>query len=181
MEENGSDIDLALHLLSDPWRDPVEPAVVISNHTDLVVPIRMVTRELKRPVLVVCPGRWRIALQFRNVATHVRHIRAAILRAAQFLDTPPGTAISKPAGWHWKGVHGKAHFRREDSLLGQRGQRPKLAEHWMFRWIEAFPTVCRENGPSGRRSIVVRPNGLSSSSVFQVTPMRTGSLGVFNC
>ena len=99
MEEKGSDVNLAAHLLNDAWQDLFESAVVISNDTDLVVPIRMVTEELKRPVLVVCPGRWHVAPQLRNVATHVRHIRAAILRTTQFPDTLPGTAISKPAGW----------------------------------------------------------------------------------
>ena len=48
------------HLLNDAWRGLFESAVVISNATDLVLPIRMVTEELKLP-LVVCPGRWQAA------------------------------------------------------------------------------------------------------------------------
>ena len=99
MEEKGSDVNLATHLLNDAWKDLFEAAVVISNDTDLVVPIRMVTEERKRPVFVVCPGRWQIAPQLRQAASHVRHIRPAMLRAAQFPDTLPGTAIVKPAGW----------------------------------------------------------------------------------
>ena len=99
MEEKGSDVNLAAHLLNDAWQDLFESAVVISNDTDLVVPIRMVTEELKRPVLVGCPVRWQVAPQLRSVATHVRHIRASMLRAAQFPDTLPGTAIAKPAVW----------------------------------------------------------------------------------
>ena len=98
-EEKGSDVNLAAHLLNDAWRAQFDSAVVISNDTDLVTPIRMVTEGLKRPVLVVCPGRWQVAPQLRNVATHVRHIRASMLRAAQFPNTLPGTGISKPAGW----------------------------------------------------------------------------------
>ena len=58
MEEKGSDVNLAAHLLNDAWQDLFESAVVVSNDTDLVVPIRMVTEELKRPVLVICPVRW---------------------------------------------------------------------------------------------------------------------------
>ena len=86
-------------LVNDAWQGLFASAVVISNDTDLVLPIRMVTEELKRPVLVVCPGRWQVAPQLRKAATRVRHIRAAMLRAAQFPDTLPGTAIAKPAGW----------------------------------------------------------------------------------
>ena len=99
MEEKGSDVNLAAHLLNDAWKDLFEAAVVISNDTDLVVPIRMVTAERKRPVFVVCPGRWQMAPQLRNAASHVRHVRPAMLKASQFPDTLPGTAISKPEGW----------------------------------------------------------------------------------
>ena len=41
----------------------------------------------------------RIAPQLPQAASHIRHIRRAMLRAAQFPDTPPGTAIVKSAGW----------------------------------------------------------------------------------
>ena len=99
MEEKGSDVNLAGHLLNDAWQDLFEAALVISNDTDLVVPIRMVTEEWKRPVFVVCSGRWQVAPQLRQVASYVRHIRPAILRAAQFPETLPGTAITKPPDW----------------------------------------------------------------------------------
>ena len=99
MEEKGSDVNLAAHLLNDAWKGLFEAAVVISNDTDLVVAIRMVTKERKRPVLVACPGRWQVAPQLREVASHVRHIRPGMLRAAQFPNTLPGTGIVKPAGW----------------------------------------------------------------------------------
>ena len=99
MQEKGSDVNLAAHLLNDAWKDLFEAAVVISNDTDLVVPISMVTEERKRPVFVVCPGRWQVAPQLRQAASHVRHIRQPMLRAAQFPDTLPGTAIVKQAGW----------------------------------------------------------------------------------
>ena len=99
MEEKGSDVNLAAHLLNDAWKDMFEAAVVISNDTDLVLPIRMVTQERRKPVFVVCPGRWQIAPQLRRAASHVRHIRPSMLRAAQLPDTLPGTAVSKPARW----------------------------------------------------------------------------------
>ena len=99
MEEKGSDVNLAAHLLNDAWKDLFEAAVVITNDTDLVLPIRIVTRELHRPVYVVCPGPRQMASELRNVATYARHIRRPMLKAAQFPDTLPGTAIAKPIGW----------------------------------------------------------------------------------
>jgi hypothetical protein len=99
MEEKGSDVNLAVHLLNDAWKGLFDYAVVISNDTDLVEPIRMVTTERGKPVMVVCPGRWSMAPKLRNVASPVRHIHSAMLRAAQFPPLIPGTTISKPQGW----------------------------------------------------------------------------------
>jgi uncharacterized LabA/DUF88 family protein len=63
MEEKGSDVNLAVHLLNDAWQDLFEAAAVVSNDTDLVTPVRMVARKRKRPVFILCPGRWQIAPQ----------------------------------------------------------------------------------------------------------------------
>ena len=99
MEEKGSDVNLAVHLLNDAWKGLFDAAAVISNDTDLVTPIRMVTAERGKPVFIVCPGRWQAAPKLKQAATYVRHVRAAQLKAAQFPDTLPGTTISKPAQW----------------------------------------------------------------------------------
>ncbi len=99
MEEKGSDVNLAAHLLNDAWSDLFEAAAVISNDTDLVTPIRMVTAERRKQVIIVCPGRWQVAPKLRAAASHARHIRPAMLRGAQFPDTLPGAAVSKPTGW----------------------------------------------------------------------------------
>ena len=58
-----------------------ESAVVVPNDTDLVVPVRMVTGELERPVSVVCQKRTQVASQLRNAATHVRNILASELHS----------------------------------------------------------------------------------------------------
>ena len=55
MEEKGSDVNLAVHLVNDAWKKSFDAAVVISNDTDLVTPIRMVSAEQGKPVFVVCP------------------------------------------------------------------------------------------------------------------------------
>jgi hypothetical protein len=99
MEEKGSDVNLAAHLLNDAWKGAFEAAAVFSNDTDLVEPIRMVAVERAKPVFVVCPGRWAMAPALQRVATHQRHIRKPMLAASQFPDPIPGTTIRKPAGW----------------------------------------------------------------------------------
>lgn len=99
MEEKGSDVNLAVHLLNDAWKGSFEAAAVFSNDTDLIEPIRMVAKERNKPVFVVCPGRWGMAGGLQKVATYARHIRRPMLAASQFPAVIPGTAITKPAGW----------------------------------------------------------------------------------
>ena len=99
MEEKGSDVNLAVHLLNDAWKQLFDDAVVISNDTDLVTPIQMVSVEQGRPVFVVCPRGKRMAAPLAAVATHKRHVRTAMLRAAQFPKDIPGAAVSKPVSW----------------------------------------------------------------------------------
>ena len=99
MEEEGSDVNLAAHLLDDAWKDLFEVAVIISNDTDLVTPIRMVATERKKPVFVACPGRWQVAPKLGNVASHVRHLHRSMLKGAQLPECIPGTTIRKPERW----------------------------------------------------------------------------------
>ena len=99
LEEKGSDVNLAAHLLNDAWRNHFEVAAVISNDTDLVTPIRMVTRERNKAVYLVCPRPGRAAPKLKEVASHLRHIRPAMLKKAQLPDSLSGTPISKPQGW----------------------------------------------------------------------------------
>lgn len=99
MEEKGSDVNLAAHLLNDDWKGLFDAAVVISNDTDLVTPISMVSVEQKKPVTVACPSRWGMAKGLSRVASFQRHIRPAMLAAAQFPDPIPGTTFRKPASW----------------------------------------------------------------------------------
>ena len=113
MEEKGSDVNLAVYQLNDSRMNLFEAAVVVSNDTDFLVPIRMVAEERQRPVSVVCPGRWQIAPQLRQVTSHVRHVRPAMLRAAQLPDSIPDTDIRKPE--HWQPDRHDADHRQEAS------------------------------------------------------------------
>lgn len=99
MEEKGSDVNLGAHLLNDAWKGAFEAAMVISNDSDLVTPIKMVSVDLKKPVFIVCPGRWEMSKHLARVATYRRHIRRSMLSASQFPDPIPGTTIRKPATW----------------------------------------------------------------------------------
>ncbi len=104
MEEKGSDVNLASHLINDGWANRYEAAIVISNDTDLVEPIRIVVQELKKPVTILSPSKLRgdkyeAASRLLSVASHVRYIRKSHLNSSLFPDTISGTTITKPTGW----------------------------------------------------------------------------------
>ncbi len=48
-EEKGSDVNLGCHLVRDAFQGSYDAAAVLSNDTDLVEPIRIVTQELGLP------------------------------------------------------------------------------------------------------------------------------------
>jgi uncharacterized LabA/DUF88 family protein len=54
-EEKGSDVNLATHLLNDGYKQDYEVAVVITNDSDLLEPIRIVRHELGLPVGILNP------------------------------------------------------------------------------------------------------------------------------
>lgn len=101
-EEKGSDVNLASHLLFDAFRDHYDVAAVISNDSDLVEPIRLVTREVGKPVGLLSPVK-NPNPELEAVASFVKRIRPSHLRAAQFhnpLTMADGRKLAKPE--HWK-------------------------------------------------------------------------------
>jgi hypothetical protein len=103
-EEKGTDVNLAAYLLMDGVDRDYEQAVVISNDSDLALPIRMVRDKLGLPVGIVNPNLDQKAVTPRELtaaATFIRRLRPNTLRNSQF---PPQLRdakgiISKPEEW----------------------------------------------------------------------------------
>lgn len=99
-EEKGSDVNLASHLLLDAFRGSCDTAVVMSNDSDLRVPIRIAEQELGLRVGIINPH----PPQYRARALHgtfFKQLRRAALAACQLperLEDAHGE-IRKPAGW----------------------------------------------------------------------------------
>jgi len=101
VEEKGSDVNLACHLLLDAFQGTYDVAAVISNDSDLVEPIRITTQVLGKPVGLLTPVN-NPNPQLKQAASFVRRISVSDLAAAQFADPvlrPDGTTIGKPASW----------------------------------------------------------------------------------
>lgn len=101
-EKKGSDVNLATYLIHDAWRNLFDVAVVLSQDTDLVEPVRIVRHEIKKDIGVVCldgakPGK------LASHGSFIRHITRSRLAAAQFPETikfgTKGKSVTRPVEW----------------------------------------------------------------------------------
>jgi hypothetical protein len=100
-EEKGSDVNLASYLLLDASRRDCAVAVLITNDSDLKVPIELAQSEFGLKVGVVNPH----PPERRSRAmrpTFFKQLRQSAVRACQFPPTlvdSKGRQIQKPATW----------------------------------------------------------------------------------
>lgn len=99
-EEKGSDVNLASHLLHDAHMNRFDVAVVVSNDSDLLGPIKIVRTELGKKVGVLNPQKH----PSRAILPHIdfiKQIRAGALSASQFPSNMQDVigSFTKPARW----------------------------------------------------------------------------------
>jgi len=101
-EEKGSDVALGALLVHHAHQGRFEAAIVLSNDSDLVLPIKIVTQELHLPVGILNPHMdKKFAVELGKVASFKKMMRAGVIAAAQLpdeLEDRHGT-IRKPARW----------------------------------------------------------------------------------
>ncbi|GHF74619.1 hypothetical protein GCM10017056_51560 [Seohaeicola zhoushanensis] len=101
-EEKGSDVNLATHLLYDAFRERFDVALVLSQDTDLIEPLRVVTQDLKKVVGVGWLDASRPGKKHRAVTSFIRHANPSILGRCQFPDPvigKGGVRFPKPLEW----------------------------------------------------------------------------------
>ena len=100
-EEKRTDVNIACHLLNDAWKDLFDVAIIISNDSDLVEPIKMVIQERNKRVYVISPqiGR-RIVRDLVTCATDARHMHPSMLQGCLLPDNIPRTNIRRPREWY---------------------------------------------------------------------------------
>lgn len=99
-EEKGSDVNLGVHLVRDAFTGAFEEAAVLTNDTDLIEPLRIVTQEAKLPVTLLVPSP-QPATSLAAIASHVRRIEP-YLGPCLFPDPvvlPNGRTVAKPPNW----------------------------------------------------------------------------------
>ena len=96
-EEKGSDVNLASHLLMDGFRDRYDVALVMSQDTDLLEPLRMVKEELGKTVVLGWFDQTQPGRKHRGMVSSVVHISDSMLSASQF----PNPVIGKGGRKIW--------------------------------------------------------------------------------
>jgi uncharacterized LabA/DUF88 family protein len=100
-EEKGSDVNIASHLLLDAHLSLFDQAIIVSNDSDLLTPIRFVRKNFGKRVGVLNPHRRPSQVLLRE-ADFLRTIRAGAVAGAQFPDqmSDQNGKFSRPARWH---------------------------------------------------------------------------------
>ena len=102
-EEKRSDVNLATLLLVDCFDNDFDAAVVITNDSDLALPIEYVVSRFGKPVGVISPHtKSRTSLELIRAASwHYRQINRSVLARSQFPATLRDAQgeFRKPARW----------------------------------------------------------------------------------
>jgi hypothetical protein len=99
-EGKGSDVNLATHLLYDGFKGSYDLAVLITNDSDLLEPVRKVRSDLGLAVGILNPHHYHSCV-LKECATFVKRIRQKHVVASQFPETmadAKGT-LHRPIGW----------------------------------------------------------------------------------
>jgi uncharacterized LabA/DUF88 family protein len=102
-EEKRSDVNLATHLLVDCYTNDCDEAIVISNDSDIALPVEMVVKQCGIAVHVVNPHEPRkLSRELTAVASSfLRSINKTVLASSQFPNTlsDANGAFTKPPLW----------------------------------------------------------------------------------
>ncbi|MFW6068100.1 MAG: NYN domain-containing protein, partial [Chloroflexota bacterium] len=110
-EEKGTDVNLAVHMLDDAWRNAYDGVAVVSNDSDLLTAIRMVKAQGKFVILVPPLGKHRKKIgnsrmvryassELKAEANVIKTIFAKHLANAQLPSPiPAAPKLHRPPNW----------------------------------------------------------------------------------
>jgi uncharacterized LabA/DUF88 family protein len=99
-EEKGSDVNIAAHMVHDGHLGLYDTAVIVSNDSDLVEPVKIVRHELNKKVGMLNPHK-RPSYSLKQHVTFIKPIRKGVLRQSQFptLLQDAAGSFHKPPSW----------------------------------------------------------------------------------
>ena len=94
-------MNLASHLLLDAFQNAYDVAAVLSNDSDLIEPIRIVTQVIRKPVGLLSPVS-NPNPGLRRISSFIKRISVSDLAASQFpspILLANGSQVHKPPSW----------------------------------------------------------------------------------
>ena len=132
-EEKGSDVNLAVHAVADGFNDKYDLAIIVSNDSDLVEPIRIITQELRKNVEVFSPHS-NASAALAKWASSQKKIRKHHLADHQFPEkmNDKHGILEKPH--KWKVVENKDGTETDDDSgsVANNSSKPSLMELLKF-------------------------------------------------
>lgn len=105
-EEKRTDVNIAIFMLDDAYRDACDQFIIMSGDSDLVPAVNMVGQRFpQKKIIVYVPSRDPVrgaAVELRTSAHAHRTLPLLLLSRAQFPDQIPDSAggvLRRPAGW----------------------------------------------------------------------------------
>lgn len=101
-EEKGSDVNLGVHLVRDAFTDKFDIAVVITNDTDLAEPLRIVSQEAQKKLVLLSPVSNPAGSLKSVISGAPLFINSSHLKSSQFPDPHTdknGRQLNKPTDW----------------------------------------------------------------------------------
>lgn len=94
-EEKESDVNIACHIVADSAKEDIDCVALLSNDTDLVLPLKMAREKFHKKVCLISPRTTHADLN--KVADFKRRITNPVITACQFPDIVDG--IHRPRNW----------------------------------------------------------------------------------
>lgn len=101
-KEKQSDVNMASRMLLDAFDRRMEKAIVVTNDSDLLTPMRVLRERFGIIVAVYTPDRHQPQVELQEVADTFTEIRPKHLEDSQFAETltdKKGSTITKPMAW----------------------------------------------------------------------------------
>jgi uncharacterized LabA/DUF88 family protein len=99
-EEKKSDVNIAIHMLNDAYKDEYDLGVLVSNDSDLSEALRIIKDDLKKKIGILNPQEIQ-SKELGKYALFQKQIRKGVLAACQFPATlrDKKGIITKPKKW----------------------------------------------------------------------------------
>ncbi len=100
-EEKQSDVNIATHIMLDCAKEEVDRLVVVSNDTDLLLPVSQAKEAFRKEVVVISPDRF-VHKDLKSASSSSMVADRSILEYCQFpaeLEDSAGRKITKPSCW----------------------------------------------------------------------------------